>query len=505
MPRAIRTSKANVPSAKLWPDRVGTWLVVRAFPIREVGPQALLLIAVPLGGPRVFAWAYWYGQGQATWIGPRHTNFNEGSICAFPLQSNHLDCEWPLTRYLDLLSEWCARHLYLAVHEKWQALRRTLDLIPSQRNAAWRVLPALRRTSDVRNVLQAARRSRRLGRSKSDRMGWLPKATAHRLLNFARSQNAAAVTRRRWRLSFNRLAITPARRPPPGWAAALSSFGVFAIRRLAVPVERSPAPAPRPRREDRHRWPPEPPCPPRPVARAGRRMRALEPLLDRQRGVVRARSLACGLDVAARRGVGASRGPGRRGFGDRLDAGAAMAAGAAAKAKAVTGARADAGSTTGGTNAGSAGAGSPGAGEPARPEQRTGSAASASWRLAAASSSSFRRVRRRMASPLPIRASSARPAPPAIGSMSLDRIDESCAGGVVTAGAATAQAAERPARRRPEPARHQWARRSRPMQRVVQQRQARRQPPARPEPRPWPGAPRSRCDASLSIWSTSSW
>ena len=107
------------PSAKLWPDRAGTWLAVRTFPIGEGGPQALLLIAVPFGGPRVFAWAYWYEQGHAKWIGPRHTNFNEGSICAFPLLSDHLDCEWPLTRYLDLLSEWCARHLYLALRQKW--------------------------------------------------------------------------------------------------------------------------------------------------------------------------------------------------------------------------------------------------------------------------------------------------------------------------------------------------------------------------------------------------
>lgn len=114
----LRFLSEAYPSAKTRSDSHGTWLVVRVFPLGPRGPQVLLLIMVPLID-RVEAWGYWCTRGGPVWIGPRHTNFPNGSICAFPLEANHLDCEWPLARYLDLLSEWCARHLYYALHNRW--------------------------------------------------------------------------------------------------------------------------------------------------------------------------------------------------------------------------------------------------------------------------------------------------------------------------------------------------------------------------------------------------
>lgn len=113
-----RRLKEAYSGTKWWPDRQGTWLVVRSYPIGRCGPQALILILVPPIGP-VSAWAFWYVPGNAIWIGPRHTNLGDASVCAFPPEENHLECAFPLTRYVDLLSEWCARHLYYAVHEKW--------------------------------------------------------------------------------------------------------------------------------------------------------------------------------------------------------------------------------------------------------------------------------------------------------------------------------------------------------------------------------------------------
>src|SRR5258705_519811 len=60
-----------------------------------------------------------------------------------------------------------------------------------------------------------------------------------------------------------------------------------------------------------------------------------------------------------------------------------------------------------------------------------------SYCSAAASSSSVRRLRRRIANPRPIRPSSPMPTAPAIGNMSADMIDPSCAGRVATTGATT--------------------------------------------------------------------
>jgi hypothetical protein len=115
----IEAVRDKYPSAKISSDPVGTWLAVRTCPIGADGPQALLLIAIPQAPRKAEAWAFWINPRGTSWIGPRHTNFPNGSICAFPLNSDHLDCACPLRRYIDLLSEWCARHLYLAVHTKW--------------------------------------------------------------------------------------------------------------------------------------------------------------------------------------------------------------------------------------------------------------------------------------------------------------------------------------------------------------------------------------------------
>jgi hypothetical protein len=85
------------------------------------GPQALFLTAVPTDGRVPASWGFWATSPEPIWIGPRHTNFGNGlgSICAFPLETQHLDCRYPLLRYFDLLAEWSARHLYLAVRKIW--------------------------------------------------------------------------------------------------------------------------------------------------------------------------------------------------------------------------------------------------------------------------------------------------------------------------------------------------------------------------------------------------
>jgi hypothetical protein len=111
--------KRKYPSTKISSDPIGTWLAVRTAPVGAMGPQALLLIAIPSSPRKVETWAFWIRSGEALWIGPRHTNLPNGSVCAFPVRSDYLDCEAPLRLYVDLLSEWCARHLYLGVHDKW--------------------------------------------------------------------------------------------------------------------------------------------------------------------------------------------------------------------------------------------------------------------------------------------------------------------------------------------------------------------------------------------------
>ena len=205
-------------------------------------------------------------------------------------------------------------------------------------------------------------------------------------------------------------------------------------------------------------------------------VRALQPLLDRQRGIVGARSFAGGLDVAARRCVDAvGRGPigrrlgGGRRRGDEGRGGNRRRPGSPPTAVRRTAdrplpeprARAHIGRRRQIPLRGGAcgGAGSS-RGRSGRAVRGLRYRRSAAWR------STWRALAAPEAWP--------RPGP---------------------------RAAEQPARRRPERAR---ARRSRPVRQLARRR-VRRPPPALAEARPWPGAPRLLCGGSWWIWWTFSW
>ena len=117
----VEELQTQYPEARVTARADGHWLAVRAYPLGSRGPRVLFLAAVPSKPVPCATWAFWDHLGEPAWLGPRHTNFGNGtgSVCAFPPESDHLVCDFPLLRYFDLLSEWAARHLYLAVHRKW--------------------------------------------------------------------------------------------------------------------------------------------------------------------------------------------------------------------------------------------------------------------------------------------------------------------------------------------------------------------------------------------------
>lgn len=109
------------PGATLLPDDHGVWLLARSQVIEGSAREAKFLIALPetpAVEPR--GWAFWQQDGQVEWIGPRHTNFPDGSVCAYhPM----LDKAWSpggdLCTLLDLYSVWALRHLHLLVFDRW--------------------------------------------------------------------------------------------------------------------------------------------------------------------------------------------------------------------------------------------------------------------------------------------------------------------------------------------------------------------------------------------------
>jgi hypothetical protein len=89
-------------------------------------------MAVPFWDIFPRSWGFWF---QGCWIGPRHTNFPDGSICCF----NFGDGTWfvgeSLVALLDMNTVWAIRHLHLRFFGRWPGRQvahypyeRTLEL-----------------------------------------------------------------------------------------------------------------------------------------------------------------------------------------------------------------------------------------------------------------------------------------------------------------------------------------------------------------------------------------
>jgi len=101
-------------------DDDGTWLVANSRVISGLARQAMFLVALPYKpgiGPR--AWGFWTEGRRKLWIGPKHTNFQDGSICAFA----PTDAAWSeggdLRTLLDLYTVWALRHLHFEHFGRW--------------------------------------------------------------------------------------------------------------------------------------------------------------------------------------------------------------------------------------------------------------------------------------------------------------------------------------------------------------------------------------------------
>ena len=113
----VRTAYPNTNS---WPDPDGIWLLSESSITPELDRAALFLTAISSSARAVRAWAYWRESAfTVRWIGPRHTNFPDGSICAF----DPVDLTWafgdPIVPLLDLYTVWALRHLHLELLQRW--------------------------------------------------------------------------------------------------------------------------------------------------------------------------------------------------------------------------------------------------------------------------------------------------------------------------------------------------------------------------------------------------
>lgn len=109
------------PGTKVWSDQAeGLMCLVESSILYGLPKKAVFLAAIPyLPGHPVKSWAFWVTPLSVDWIGPRHTNFADGSICAFDPADGSWNPGGSLVELFDLYTVWALRHEYLQQKGRW--------------------------------------------------------------------------------------------------------------------------------------------------------------------------------------------------------------------------------------------------------------------------------------------------------------------------------------------------------------------------------------------------
>ena len=94
----------------------------------ELNADATFIVGLPFHadvGPR--GWGFWNKPDGPQWIGDRHTNFFDGSVCAFSPDDGAWAEGGELDTLFNLYTVWAMRHLHLAVIGRWPGRHHSLD------------------------------------------------------------------------------------------------------------------------------------------------------------------------------------------------------------------------------------------------------------------------------------------------------------------------------------------------------------------------------------------
>lgn len=108
------------PGTQKWHQTDGMWLRTDSAILYGLGKKATFLTALPYTPTlTIKSWGFWTTAISTEWIGPRHTNFPEGTICAFEPKDETWGVEDGIVKLLDLYSVWACRHLHLEASGRW--------------------------------------------------------------------------------------------------------------------------------------------------------------------------------------------------------------------------------------------------------------------------------------------------------------------------------------------------------------------------------------------------
>lgn len=113
---AVREAYSGV---RVWEQGEGFWLWAESALLPGLPRKAAFLVGVSTAKRAVRSWGFWQLSVGTRWIGPRHTNFPDGSICAYDIR----DFTWvfgqSLVTLLDFYSVWALRQLHLEIVGRW--------------------------------------------------------------------------------------------------------------------------------------------------------------------------------------------------------------------------------------------------------------------------------------------------------------------------------------------------------------------------------------------------
>lgn len=116
----LKTVYRAYTGTKTWQDEEGMWLLTESTVLPGLRQAAVFLTAISYSQQSAKGWGFWASSiTPASWIGPRHTNFPDGSICAFFAEDGTWMVGEPLTDLIDLYTVWALRHVHLQVIGWW--------------------------------------------------------------------------------------------------------------------------------------------------------------------------------------------------------------------------------------------------------------------------------------------------------------------------------------------------------------------------------------------------
>lgn len=117
-----RLSEVGVayPGTMIYRQEEGFWLRLESLLLPGKGRKAVFVVAVMPRIRQVSAWGYWHGGCiGVSWIGPRHTNYPDGSVCAFDGTDGSWQYGDDFVKLLDFYTVWAVRHLHLEWFGRW--------------------------------------------------------------------------------------------------------------------------------------------------------------------------------------------------------------------------------------------------------------------------------------------------------------------------------------------------------------------------------------------------